>query len=51
MFDVNDALAGAGLLLLGAGLWLYWPPLALMVVGGLLLGLALVRAWRRGGSR
>jgi len=42
-----DVMALAGLGLLGAGLWMVWPPLALMVVGGLLLALGLVGAWMR----
>ena len=46
--DVNDLVAAVGLVLLGAGLWLWWPPAALMVVGGLLVVLALIRAVRRG---
>jgi len=46
--DLNDLVALVGLLLLGAGLWLISPALALMVVGGLLVLLALIRAVRRG---
>jgi hypothetical protein len=45
-----DLLAGIGLLALGCGLWLWWPPAALMVTGALLLLLATLGAWRRGGA-
>lgn len=45
--DRTDVLVLVGLALLGAGLWLYWPPLALMVIGGLLLAIGLAGAvWR-----
>ena len=43
----TDVMALVGLGLLGAGLWMVWPPLALMVVGGLLLALGLAGAWMR----
>jgi hypothetical protein len=44
--DRYDLLGLLGIGLLGAGLWLWWPAGALMVVGGLLLGLAILGAWR-----
>ena len=34
--DGWDALAAAGLLLLGYGLWCIWPPIAYIVVGAAL---------------
>lgn len=40
----NDWLAVLGWLLLGWGLWLWWPPAALMVCGGVLLAVALASA-------
>jgi hypothetical protein len=46
--DRADVLATLGLGLLGAGLWMWWPAGALMVVGGLLLGLAVLGAWLKG---
>lgn len=45
--DANDLVGLAGLLLLGVGLWLWWPPVAFMVVGGLLAVVAVLRAWLR----
>ena len=36
-FDGYDIVALAGLALLVTGLWLVWPPLALIVCGALLL--------------
>lgn len=32
--NLPDALCGAGLLLVGAGLWCIWAPLALLAAGG-----------------
>lgn len=46
--DANDVVGLVGLALLGAGLWLWWPPAALCVVGGILVLLALLRAARSG---
>ena len=40
MPNARDVMGLAGLGLLGAGLWLWWPPAALMICGGILLGLA-----------
>lgn len=45
--DRNDVVGLVGLLLLGWGLWLWWPPASLMVVGGLLVGLSLFGAITR----
>jgi hypothetical protein len=45
--DGNDLLGLVGLLLLGAGLWLWWPPAALMVCGGVLVGLSVMGAVAR----
>lgn len=36
-FDFPDALAVAGLGLVGYGLWLFFPPAAFVVVGGVVL--------------
>lgn len=36
--DASDGVGLAGLFFLGIGLWLWWPPAALMVTGGLLVG-------------
>jgi hypothetical protein len=47
--DWVDVLAVVGLALLGAGLWLWWPPAALMVVGSIVLGLAVLGALLRAG--
>lgn len=47
--DAYDAMGAVGLVLLAAGLYLMWPPLALAVPGALLLTLAAVGA-RRGRS-
>lgn len=35
--DGNDVVAAIGLALLGVGLYLAWPPLALIIVGAVLL--------------
>lgn len=45
MIDLYDVMAIVGLSMLGAGLWLVTPALALSVVGGILLilGVALAR--------
>ncbi len=39
--NARDVIGGMGLGLLGAGLWLWWPPAALMVTGGILVLVAL----------
>lgn len=51
--DLYDGIALVGLILLGVGLWLIWPPLGLVVPGGLLLVLGIVlglMSGRQGGS-
>ena len=48
--DGNDLLVVVGLGMVGAGLWMISVPLALCVVGGLLLVGGLVRAWRKGAT-
>ena len=45
--DAYDAMGAVGLVLLAAGLYLIWPPLALAVPGAVLLTLAVLGA-RRG---
>ena len=45
---LNDLLAMAGAALLGAGLWMWWQPAALMVIGGLMLAVAFGSALMRG---
>lgn len=44
----NEGMALVGFVVMGAGLWLAWPPLGLIVPGGLLFACA---TWRhlRGG--
>lgn len=39
--DGNDVLAVVGIALLGVGLWWVYPPVALIVVGSLLVKLAI----------
>lgn len=46
--DSYDAMGAVGLLLVTAGCWLVWPPLALLVPGVALLVVAVVGASRRG---
>jgi uncharacterized membrane protein len=48
-----DLLAGTGLLLLAAGLWWLYPPLCLIVLGGLgiAFGLYGARLWARDRTR
>lgn len=46
--DLYDGIALVGLILLGVGLWLIWPPLGLVVPGALLLGLGVVLGLMRG---
>jgi len=51
-FDRWDAVTGAGAALAGAGVWTQWGPAwALMLWGGILLGLAGLHAWRSGGAQ
>jgi len=45
--DAYDVMGAIGLILLAAGLYLIWPPLALAVPGAVLLTLAVLGA-RRG---
>lgn len=44
MPSVRDVMGLAGLVMLGGGLWMWWPAGALMICGGILLGLAVVSA-------
>lgn len=44
---VRDVVGLVGLVLLGAGIWMWWPPAALMICGGLLLAVALVSSLLR----
>lgn len=46
--DASDVLTLVGLLLFGGGLWWLSPPVALIVVGGVVLTMGLVGAWLRG---
>ena len=46
--DIKDVMAVAGTASIGWGLWQIWPPLAFVVVGGILLGVAVAGA--RGGK-
>lgn len=39
--DVRDVMLVVGLLALGAGLWFVWPPLAAIVPGTVLTGIAI----------
>ena len=48
--DTFDAIGIAGLVLLAAGLWFVYWPLALIVPGAVLLGVALAGAARKGKS-
>lgn len=41
--DARDALAFVGLVLLGAGFWAVWQPLALIVPGAVLIYAAVIR--------
>lgn len=51
MIDFNDVLAAIGLGLLGAGLAMWSVPLAMVVVGGVLLAAGVSGALRKGGVR
>lgn len=46
--DLNDLVFLVGLGILGAGLWLWWPPASLMITGGILVLAAFLRAWGAG---
>jgi hypothetical protein len=48
--DPFDVLGALGLLLLAGGLWMVYPPLALIVPGALLVLISAAGAWRRGGG-
>jgi uncharacterized membrane-anchored protein len=45
--DAYDMMAGIGLIILAIGLWLVYEPLALIVVGGILLALGVYLARKR----
>jgi len=45
-FDMGDAFAVSGLLLLSAGLWLWLPPVSLIVTGAILLAIGLTAGLR-----
>ena len=47
--DLYDLLALAGLVMLGVGLWWIWPPLGLVVPGGLLFVVGMLAAWGKVG--
>lgn len=47
--EIYDVLAAVGILLIGAGLYMVSPPVALCIVGGILLVLGVVGAARGGG--
>jgi len=47
---MRDAVAIAGLVLLGGGLWWIYPPAALVGVGGILMALAIMGVRRHGDS-
>ncbi|MGE0653299.1 MAG: hypothetical protein AB7P12_16380 [Alphaproteobacteria bacterium] len=49
--DARDAVLVAGLLLVGAGLWMVWLPLALVVPGAVLVYVAIWGAGLRGEDR
>jgi hypothetical protein len=44
---LGDLLAAAGIVMLSSGLWWLSPPLALVLIGTLLLGLGLLLAQRK----
>lgn len=48
--DLSDLLVVVGVGLIGVGLWLVYPPVALVVVGGLCLAGGLVGARKRAHS-
>ncbi|WP_373047188.1 hypothetical protein [Vulgatibacter sp.] len=47
-FDLHDLVALLGLILFAGGLWWIYPPLALVVVGALLMAAAFFGTARRG---
>lgn len=49
--DGHDVLVVLGLAMVGAGLWMISVPLALCVVGALLLAAGLLGAWRKSAKR
>lgn len=48
--DRYDLLTLIGLILLAGGLYLVYPPMALIVPGVVLVTVGVIGAWRRGGS-
>jgi hypothetical protein len=46
--DIYDVLGATGLILTAVGCWLIYPPLAFLVTGVALVGVAVVGAGRRG---
>lgn len=46
--DKNDVVSMTGLIMVGVGVGLWSVPAALVVVGGLLLCVGVIGAWRRG---
>lgn len=49
MIDFYDVLVILGLVMLGAGLWWISPPVALIVIGALLIVGAFLLSWMRAG--
>jgi len=49
--DGFDAMAAIGLILIGIGLWMIWPPAALIGIGAALLGIGLAGARARADRR
>jgi len=47
--DRNDAVTLVGMGLLAAGLWMVYPPAALIAVGLALVGMGLMGAWAKAG--
>jgi len=45
--DRNDAVTLVGVGLLAAGLWMVYPPAALIAVGLALVGMGLMGAWKK----
>lgn len=48
--DINDVLIFGGLILMGFGLYLIWPPLTPLVIGSVLLAMGVMGTWRKGQS-
>lgn len=42
--DVNDFIASLGLGMIGAGLWMIYPPAALIIIGAVLFIIGLLRS-------